>query len=319
MVLGDDGGDVLALEPGAGLAQRRAQRGARVTAAFEAHVVEQRLERDGALGRGLHEAVEEVPQLARVAMPRHGGQERQGAALEHLLGHLALAAGPGDEELRQAGNVRAALPERRQLDPELGEAAMQIQADPALIHERLAVGVGGGHGARGEREGLAAEALGELAVPEERGQARLDARGQLLEAPEEDGAAERLVEQRAGVDDLWRARRPRPAIPVAAAGHAENQALRLGGRQRLAVDGDEGRAVRTGAGVDGPRDEPPPGAGLAGDHHADARGGGLLHEADDVAHEEGLDDDPGIREALVDGHGGHIASPCDLQDGAALL
>ena len=93
---------------------------------------------------------------------------------------------------------------------------------------------------------------------------------------------------------------------AAVGGHAKERRLGFGGQQHAAVERHEGRRAVVRAGMNGPRNEPAAGAGLAGQHEASRGGRGFAHQREHLAHGGRLADEPEGLEWVAWNHGrGH--------------
>lgn len=191
-------------------------------------------------------ALDGVLQLAHVAGPVVGSDGGNGVVVE-VEGRASVArAELGDEVAGQEQSVALPVAERGQPDLQHPQPVVEVLAERALLHEGREVAVGGGDDARVDGHRHAGTHGPDRLVLQRAQQTGLRGGLHLPDLVEEDGAALRGPEQ-AGLVSVGAGERT--------AHVAEQLRLDEVGRDRGAVDRDEGTAGTLAASVDGPRHE----------------------------------------------------------------
>ena len=224
-------------------------------------------ERDG--------AIDLVLELAHVAGPGEASQEVERRRREARHGFPVPGGGRSQEAGGEDRDVLEAFAERRKVDREGRETVVQVLTELAPTHHGGEIAIRRRDHARIDVAGARVAERHHLAVLEDAQELRLHRCGHLAHFVEEDRPAGRGLEEPALI-----AGRPRERPPAV----AEELALEERLREGRAVDGDERGAGTRARRVDAPRHELLPGARVALDEDGDGRGGGALHETEDLRH-----------------------------------
>src|SRR5712691_4693664 len=215
-----------------------------------------------------HRALDDVLELAQIAGPRIALEEVERFRGEAVHALVDLGLGLAKEMMGEHGNVLGPVAQRRKGDGERVEAVEEILPELADGERLLEITIGGGDDAH---PNLARDHvphgldLARLQHAEELG---LHLERHVADLVEEHGAAVRPLEEAGLV--RHRAREGPPLV-------AEELGFEQGGRERRAVDGDEGALPHVRVAVNGPGHELLARARLAADEHGGG-GGGHAHD-----------------------------------------
>ena len=193
-----------------------------------------------------HGVLDDVVELAHVALPRQRHEELQGRAVDALEVLLQLAVVHRHEVLDERRDVLAALAQRRNLDAEDVEPVVEIVAERALCHDLREVAVGGGDDAHVDLDRRRRADRQDLLRFDGAQQLHLQVERQIADLVEEDRAAARALEQAFLVGDR---------AGEGAAQVAEELALEQTLGNGAAVDGQKDLVARLAEVVDGARDD----------------------------------------------------------------
>jgi hypothetical protein len=191
---------------------------------------------------------------------------RPGVGLEPCDQLLLQEGRPGSQPpcdplqllLGEQHHVAATFAQRRHAKLNHFQSIEEIRPEAALAHRRRQVAVARRQDPRLHGEGARAPDALELPVFEHPEELRLELQGQLAELVEQESSLRRQLE--AACPPAARSGEGAPLV-------AEELALDQAGRERGAVDVNEGTGAARGALVDDPGDQPLARSGLAGEQH----------------------------------------------------
>ncbi len=220
-------------------------------------------------------ALHGVAQLAHVARPRVLAQRRQGGAREGLVG-LVRGVELRQEMVGQRFDVFVAVAQRRHVQRHHRQPIHQVFAEGAVGHGLRQIAVGRGDDARAGLDRLRAAHAHERAGLQHAQQLDLHLHRHLGDLVEEDRAVAGLLE----IAGVALERAGEAALLV-----AEQLRFDQVGRDRAAVDGDEGLVSTRAHVVHGARDQFLAGARFSDDQHGCQRAGHLADLAIQRAHD----------------------------------
>src|SRR2546429_1202210 len=213
-----------------------------------------------------HGALDDVLELAHVALPGVSDERAQSVAIDTL--HLAaeFQVELAYEMIRKQRDVLPMLPKRRQCDMDDIQAIEEITAESPGLDFLVEIPVGACDHANIDPKRLGASHCPHLLLLDHAQKFHLHMHGHLADLVEKNGAGVRRREEAgAGLDGAGEGALHMP----------EELAFEERLRDRSAVDGNERLSASRAGRVDGPGDQLLAGAALAGDEHV-ARGGAGL-------------------------------------------
>src|SRR5437867_9864876 len=228
-----------------------------------------------ALARERDGALDLVAELAHVARPVEAYEALERAGLEPGDALAVRLGGCPEEAIGKQWDVLPPRAQRREADRECDQPVVEVLAEAACRDLRGEVAVRRRDDTHVDPARPVVAHRHDLALLEDAQELRRHRRRHLAELVEEHGAALRRLEEATVI--VGRAREGAPPV-------AEELAL----EQRLleggAIDREKRALCPPALAMDRARDELLPGAGLALDQHRDRRGGGALHQAEDLRH-----------------------------------
>lgn len=201
MVLLEHRGNVLALESGTGFA-KRPPRDKPAGAPVEMDVREHVFQPDRGIFDADDEALDEMTQLQRVAVPRKGSEQQLRRLTERLAWHMCVTTGILDEVRGQRGDVLLAVAKRWHFDANRGQPLVQVGPNAAVFDRRVEIRFRGSNRPNVHFDVQAVILNHGLSIPEQTRKPRLRPSRQLDHMLQEQRPADGLVEPGRSRDPL---------------------------------------------------------------------------------------------------------------------